>query len=70
LRSGRHCRHKSEGLLNSDPGGPKTGHPGGKEIQNPRNGLRRNLEAFDVVEGYGQIAAWRAIIGCQSLIVP
>jgi len=40
------------------------------EFQNCRNGLRRNLEAFDVVEGYGQIAAWRAIIGCQSLIVP
>ena len=48
---------------------PQNETTGKQEIRNSRNGLRRNLEAFDVVEGYGQIAAWRAIIGRDSLIV-
>ena len=47
----------------------QNGTSGGTEIRNPRNGLHRNLEAFDVIEGYGQIAAWRAIIDRDSLIV-
>jgi len=51
------------------PAAPKR-DTGQFEIRNSRNGLHRNLEAFDVVEGYGQIAAWRAIIGRDSLIVP
>jgi hypothetical protein len=49
--------------------------PGGRrEKQNSRNGLPRRqgptLEAFDVGAGYGQIAAWRAMMHRNRLIVP